>query len=149
MQKILGKRVSNALIKDAEPDFEALFIVADVAELVGLEGVPPIKNSIKLTMSLSRKLMGGLWVGGTTYLTEDALVFRPNWLNRHIHKGDCSVSIPLTDLAEVVKVPGIFTQIIDAKTAKGTLRFRCYHRDLFYDLIVAQMPQRAAQPIHV
>jgi hypothetical protein len=132
MQRILEKRVSNALIKDAVPDFEILFIVAD---MVGLE---EIKNPLKLTMAVTKKMMGGLWVGGTTYLTEDALVFRPNWANRFFHEGDCSVSIPLTDIVEVTKVPGLVTQIIDAKTAKGTLRFRCYRRDSFYDLILAQ-----------
>ena len=138
-QNIIGKRLSNALIKDAEPDFGVFF---DVADVVGLGAV---KSTLTAELSVFKKLMGGLWVGGTTYLTEDAIKFRPNLINRLLHKGDCSVSIPLGEITDVKKRFGIVTQIIDIITTKGTLSIRCYGSGSFFEMINAQIkdaPQR-------
>lgn len=131
-QNIIGKRLSNALIKDAEPDFK-VFLIAD------LVGLGAIKVPLTAELSLFKKFWGGLWVGGTTYLTEDAVTFRPNRMNRLIHKGDCSVTIPLREITDLKKRFGIVTQIIDIITSKGTLSIRCYGSASFVEMIMAQM----------
>ena len=128
-KNIIDKRLCNALIKDAEPDFDVFF---NVANAVGLGAV---KTPIGSVVSVAKKLMGGLWVGGTTYLTKDAIVFRPNILNRLVHKQDCSVNIPLSEVTDVQKHFGFGTQIIDIKTLKGTLSIRCYWPTSFIDMI--------------
>jgi hypothetical protein len=98
-----------------------------------------VKTPVNAVTSVAKKLMGGLWVGGTTYLTEDAVIFRPNLLNRLVHKQDYSVSIPLSEITDVKKRFGIGTQIIDVKTSKGTLSFRCYWASSFLEMINQQL----------
>lgn len=105
--------MANALMKDAE-------ITDRGQSLLGPGG--------RLGTNAVKKLMGGLWVGGTVYLTEDAVEFHPNGLNRVVHKDPDSLSvvIPLRGITSVGTRFGIATQIIDIKTAIGTLSVRCY-----------------------
>ena len=110
---IVARKLANALMKDAE--------IGDRTQtLLGPGG--------RLGTSAIKKLMGGLWVGGTAYLTEDAVEFHPNGLNRAVHKDPESLSVvlPLRGITSVETRFGIATQIIDIKTAIGTLSIRCY-----------------------
>ena len=110
---IIARKLANALMKDAE--------IGDRTQtLLGPGG--------RLGTSAIKKLMGGLWVGGTVYLTEDAVEFHPNGLNRAVHKDPESLSVvlPLRGITSVETRFGIATQIIDIKTAIGTLSVRCY-----------------------
>lgn len=133
LQSAIDKRLSNALIKDAEPDFEVFFAVSEV---LGLGAGKGAVNSVSL---VAKKLVGGLWVGGTTYLADDAIIFRPNLLNRLVHKQDCSVIIPLHEITKVNKRFGIGTQIIDIGTLKGVLSIRCYWATSFAEAINSQI----------
>lgn len=112
-ENVIARKMANALMKDAE--------ITDRAQsLLGPGG--------RLGTNAVKKLMGGLWVGGTAYLTEDAVEFHPNGLNRMVHKDPDSLSvvIPLRGITSVETRFGIATQIIDIKTAIGTLSVRCY-----------------------
>ena len=102
---------------------------------------------ITTELSLFKKLSGGLWVGGTTYLIENAISFRPNLINRLVTKSDCSLNIPLSEVTEVEKRFGIITQIIDMKTSKGTLRIRCYSANAFLALIKEQIAKVRGQSV--
>jgi hypothetical protein len=136
-QSVLGKRLCNALIKDAEPDFDAFFAVTDMV------GLGAAKKPVSAVSSVAKKLFGGLWVGGTTYLTKDAIIFRPNFLNRLVHKHDCSVRIPLSEITDVEKRFGIGTKIIDISTSKGTLSVRCYWPTSFIKMINVERGRRS------
>ena len=112
-ENVIAKKLVNALMKDAE--------VGDRAQrLLGAGG--------RFGTNAAKKLMGGLWVGGTAYLTEDAVEFHPNGINRMLHKDPDSMSVilPLRSITSVETRFGIGTQIIDVKTAIGTLSIRCY-----------------------
>ena len=112
-ENVIAKKMANALMKDAE--------VSDRTNtLLGPGG--------RLGTNAVKKLMGGLWVGGTVYLTSDAIEFHPNGLNRAVHKDPDSLSVvlPLRGITSVETRFGIATQIIDIKTAIGTLSVRCY-----------------------
>ncbi|MEO1189954.1 MAG: hypothetical protein AAFW60_12870 [Pseudomonadota bacterium] len=110
---VIAKKMANALMKDAE--------IGDRTNMVLGAGGRLGTNAVK-------KLMGGLWVGGTVYLTQDAIEFHPNGLNRAVHKDPDSLSVvlPLRSVTGVETRFGIATQIIDIKTAIGTLSVRCY-----------------------
>jgi len=112
-ENVIARKLANALMKDAE-------IGDRTQSLLGAGG--------RLGTNAIKKLMGGLWVGGTAYLTKDAVEFHPNGLNRAIHKDpeSLSVVIPLRGITDVETRFGIGTQIIDIKTAIGTLSIRCY-----------------------
>ena len=109
---VIAKKMANALMKDAE-------LGDRTAVALGPGG--------RLGTAAIKKLMGGLWVGGTIYLTEDALEFHPNGLNRAVHKDSESLSVvlPLRGVTSVEMRRGMITQIIDIKTAIGTLSVRC------------------------
>jgi len=117
-QNIIGKRLCNAFIKDAE--VKAPFYAI---------------TSVNAVISDFKERMGGLWVGGATYLTKDAIIFRPNLVNRLIHKQDYSVRIPLSEIVAVQKRFGFVTQIIDIKTGKGIFSIRCFRPNSFIDMI--------------
>lgn len=110
---VIARKLANALIKDAE--------IGDRTQtLLGPGG--------RLGASAMKKLMGGLWVGGTVYLTSDAIEFHPNGFNRAVHKDPDSLSVvlPLRGITSVETRFGVATQIIDIKTAIGTLSVRCF-----------------------
>ncbi|MFN3211803.1 MAG: hypothetical protein ACE37M_01745 [Henriciella sp.] len=112
-ENVIAKKMVNALMKDAE--------IGDRAQrFMGAGG--------RLGTNAMKKLMGGLWVGGTAYLTEDAVEFHPNGFNRALHQDPDSLSVvlPLRSITSVETRFGIGTQIIDVKTAIGTLSVRCY-----------------------
>ena len=111
-KNVIARKLANALMKDAE-------IGDRTQRLMGAGG--------RIGTSAAKKLMGGLWVGGTAYLTEDAVEFHPNGMNRALHKDPDSLSvvIPLRGITDVETRFGIGTQIIDIKTAIGTLSLRC------------------------
>ena len=110
---VIARKLANALMKDAE--------IGDTTALaLGPGG--------RLGTAAVKKLMGGLWVGGTVYLTEDAVEFHPNGLNRAVHKDPDSLSVvlPLRGVTSVEMRQGILTPIIDINTAIGTLSVRCF-----------------------
>lgn len=112
-ENVVARKLANALFKDAE--------IGDRTQtLLGPGG--------RMGAGAMKKLMGGLWVGGTAYLTTDAVEFHPNGLNRALHKDPESLSVvlPLRGITGVETRFGIATQIIDIKTAIGTLSIRCY-----------------------
>ncbi len=110
---VIARKLANALMKDAE--------IGDTTALaLGPGG--------RLGTAAVKKLMGGLWVGGTVYLTEDAVEFHPNGLNRAVHKDPDSLSVvlPLRGVTSIEMRQGILTPIIDINTAIGTLSVRCF-----------------------
>ena len=115
---VIARKMANALMKDAEMGDRA-------SALLGAGG--------RLGTNAVKNLMGGLWVGGTTYLTTDAVEFHPNGLNRALHKDPDSMSVvlPLRSITSVETRFGIGTKIIDLKTAIGTLSVRCYGAEGF------------------
>ncbi|MEL6663998.1 MAG: hypothetical protein AAFR33_13465, partial [Pseudomonadota bacterium] len=67
---ILDKRLVNALYADAS-------INAGAGAVLGAAG--------KAGLKAVEKAMGGLWVGGTAYLTPETLEFHANGLNKMVH----------------------------------------------------------------
>jgi len=118
--RIIGERPSNALIKDAKAG-------------------PGLTLSETVVVSVAGKLIGGLWVGGTTYLTENAVTFQPNELNISLHEGDCSVSVALRDVTGIRQRFGFISQIIDVRTTNKVLTFRCFGARSFVEMIKAQV----------
>ena len=96
---VIARKMANALMKDAEMGDRA-------SALLGAGG--------RLGTNAVKKLMGGLWVGGTTYLTTDAVEFHPNGLNRALHKDPDSMSVVLPLRMEAAGYPVALTGAIMA-----------------------------------
>ena len=117
-QPVLATKVANALIQDA---------------------ASPLEDSAGIGTAIrrSRDRYGGLWVGGRITLTPAELGFSPNAVNRLVHAGDPSFTIPLSAVSRVDVEPGFFTKIIAVTWTGGVTRFRCYGAARFADRIRA------------
>jgi len=65
----IARKLCNALIKDAEADFGLVF------GLFGAIGIDANEEVFEKTIAGFKKMYGGLWVGGTAVLTEEAVAF--------------------------------------------------------------------------
>jgi hypothetical protein len=115
-QDVVAAKVANALIQDAASP---------------LEDAAGIGSSARW----SRKKYGGLWVGGRVTLTRAELRFAPNAVNRLVHFGDPSFTIPLCAIRHIDVEPGFVTKIIAVTWTGGVTRFRCYRAARFADQI--------------
>jgi hypothetical protein len=120
---VLASKLANALIADAQPTATAKMFAGGASRLI-FEGF--------------RWKFGGLWVGGKVTLTEEELIFSPNALNRAVHVGVSSRTIPLADVVRATDRFGWFTRIIDVVLSDGSVfTFRCYGAKAFAEKIAA------------
>jgi hypothetical protein len=78
------------------------------------------------TIGFLRKMFGGLWVGGRVTISKKGLSFQPNDLNKSVHKTNCTVNIPFSELISAHKEFGVITGIVVLNHTGGQFRFRCY-----------------------
>jgi hypothetical protein len=115
----IASKTVNALIPDAQP------------KSMGI-----ISWFLKPKIARYQANYGGLWVGGNLYLTSTALEFKPNALNRALHKGVMGSTVALHEVQEVIDRFGVVTRIVDVTSNNGTtLTFRCYGARQFADKI--------------
>jgi hypothetical protein len=76
--------------------------------------------------ALVRRMSGGLWVGGRTFLTTHRVVFVPNTMNRLVHNALPAIVLPLKAITRVDERFGFVTRIVDVSTPAGTLIVRCF-----------------------
>jgi hypothetical protein len=114
---VLIKRVANALIHNT-----ALNPLADAYFRWTTLGVANAE------LDLLKGKMGGLWVGGTLKVSDDAIVFDANALNRLFQGGELQLTIPMGKISAVNLRFGILTRIIDVTYGSADLRtsFRCF-----------------------
>lgn len=120
-EKPFARKLCNALIPEAEHNF-----LRGTTEYFGVE--------------VAREFYGGLWVGGTVFLTSRHLKFQPNALNRKLHKGDYSMSIPLNEVTDLAYEFGFFSGIIRVTTRHGAMKFRCFGAKRFLSTIARGCP---------
>lgn len=88
--------------------------------------------------------MGGLWVGGTAYLTQTGVEFHPNALNRAVHASGSiqTVRLPLAEIEHVAYRKAMVTHIVDLAAGEARLSIRGYDMRAFHAAI-AQAVERA------
>jgi hypothetical protein len=129
VSNVIATKTVNALIPEAEMGFAAKFVLDKTGDA-----------ATGAVLEVAKKMMGGLWVGGTVAVQRQELVFRPNWFNRLIHKADYTITIPLPEISQVDVRFGVLTKIVDINTGDGRLTFRCYGAEDFANLILSQLP---------
>lgn len=109
---IIARKLATALLKDAE-------LGDRTSRVVGAGG--------RMGSKASKLVMGGHWIGGTLYLTEECVEFHPNSLNKAVYKDPESlgVFIPLRGITGVEVRNSVGSQVLDVHTAIGTLSVRC------------------------
>ena len=73
-------------------------------------------------------------------LTESALEFSPNSMNRNVTKGQLDVRVPLKEITSVTVAFGVVTKIIAIESPAVTFKVRCYGADKFAEQIKAAIP---------
>jgi hypothetical protein len=114
---LINDKWANALFENGEMNAIGKFLVSGPGAKIGMEFV--------------KKLTGGIWVGGTAFLYTDALIFKPNLVNKMVHAGDVSWRIPLEDVLDVATQWAIGTDIITIHTAEGKFKIRCWGAKTF------------------
>lgn len=127
-QEIIEKKVCNAKIEGATPNFTAYFVSFVSGGLGGAIAFASVIGAFK-------KMMGGLWIGGNVYLTSKSIIFKPNKLNTALQSNVDAVEIPLKDIVNTEKEFGVLTGIICIHTESGTLKVRCYNASRFMERI--------------
>ena len=118
----IDKRMANALMEEAR---------------IGGLGAMALGQPAGKGLGLAEKLLGGLWVGGTAYLTRDTIEFWPNALNKVVHADGTidPVVIALTAISDVKFRKGIGTNIVDISTPELMLSIRAYNMPAFAEAI--------------
>ena len=101
------RKVANAFIPEATP--ASLLPVAALAAIYRF-----------------KRTHGGVWVGGTVFLSSGGVSFVPNRLNRLAHNAWEPVNVAAEDIREVRREFGWVTDIVVVRHLRGELRFRCY-----------------------
>jgi len=90
-----------------------------------IKGADAVFVDVIITAAMD-KLVGGSWVGGEIVLTDTALTFRPNGLNKMIQKGDMDATFSVDELTGARITGGFGTKIIAVTLANGAeFEFRC------------------------
>lgn len=139
---LIEKKVCNALIENAKPNFTA-YLVSLIAGGVG--GVA----ALGAVLGCFKKMLGGLWVGGTVVLTNEKIIFSPNKINTIIQSNVDCLEIPLSDIVSVRKESGFITGIICIDTADGTLKLRCYGSSKLMGKIIKLKTQRGTDDLQL
>lgn len=128
-EEVIAAKVVNALIQDVQVRGASTAQVAD-AFVPGVDVITPVLDGF-------RAGYGGLWVGGKATLTNLALRFSPNALNRAVQTGTLDVTVPLADVVAVRLIRGFVTNIVAVETAGFVFKVRCYGAKAFSDAIEA------------
>ena len=70
--------------------------------------------------------LGGLWVGGTVELSQLGVQFHANAMNKALHGGQTSITIPKGAIRKLRREFGFLTGIVVVEHDQGEFRFRCY-----------------------
>ena len=118
----IDKRLVNALYTDAR-------LGGAAGKLLGSGG--------RAGVGMVEKAMGGLWVGGTAYLTAHSVEFHANALNRAVQATGTveSVVLPLSKIEELGYRKATMTHIVDLATDTQTLSIRGYTMRSFHKAI--------------
>lgn len=111
----------QALMEAAEPNMIAKF-------LVGQEiGVPLVGGLVAgKVFEWTKALTGGTWIGGSAYLTEDAVSFFPDMLNKLGFKNLETIHVPLTDMRSARFTMKNLQPAVAVETESATLWLSLY-----------------------
>jgi hypothetical protein len=128
-EHVIVAKVANALIQDVQVKGAGVMQVAD-AFVPGVDVITPVLDGF-------RAAYGGLWVGGKATLTNLALRFSPNAMNRAVQTGSLDVVVPLAEVVAVRYTPALVSSIVALETPGYVFKVRCYGAKAFADAIEA------------
>src|SRR5262245_51918272 len=101
------RKLANAFIPDATP--------------TGLLPIAALSSIYRFTQT-----RGGVWVGGTVFVSSSGVSFVPNRANRLVHNNPEQFNVRAGDIRGVRREFGWVTGIVVVRHARGEFRFRCY-----------------------
>lgn len=144
--KIQMDRALAAVDAGADPSLEVLG-TRKLANAFIPEATPAIVLPAAALWAAHRRTRtdGGLWVGGTVFVSDSGVSFVPNRPNRLAHSNLEAVRLRAGDIREVRRRFGWVTGIVVVKHAGGEFRFRCYGAKKFAATLAANFHVGADQ----
>jgi hypothetical protein len=134
--KLLAKKACNALIADASLDFQRWIVPVLAASIAtGNLALAAAAISTAASTSIYKSMFSGLWVGGSSILTNSDFCFVPNALNVALHKELSIIRIPLESIESVKRKFGVLSGIIEIRTRLGVLKVRTMNATGFAGII--------------
>ena len=124
-ETIVSWHVCNALVHDAQASFftNVLDAARHARHVTGTAHVPGA-GAGQITLDAMKAFSGGLWVGGTVYLTSHRIVFLPNSLNRAFLDKPVAIETALTELKSVYGEKGWLQNHAWITAHAGTIKLR-------------------------
>lgn len=144
--RILATKACNALIADAQVDFQRWVFPAATAGIatgnLSFAGAALVAGAVP---GVFKRMLNGLWVGGTALLTESDFAFFPNKFNTLLHKELPSIKIPLHSIQSATRRFGFVSGIIEIETRSGVLKIRVFNAESFCALINDAVQQKKSE----
>jgi len=97
--------------------------------------------AILLVSLATKKVSGGMWVGGVCELHFDRLVIGSNSLNQKIHESLKQLEIKFGDIEGVLLEKKFTTDVIIIKFSGTEVRIRCWKAEKFMSNILLALQQ--------
>ena len=134
------KKTCNALFKEAKVRKAEDLVPIDAAlEIIAGVGVSGVFQAAERAAERAKKAIGGLWVGGTIYLSEKELIFKANKLNKLAHSNENLAKIDLNLIDKIETKYAFITNIIEVSVSGGIFKFRCFGAKKFAKTIEVKM----------
>lgn len=135
--EIIEKKAANALIEKVSPS------AATYALAVALTPDTPVSALVVMatTLTIAKKVLGGLWVGGQVLLKQNEISFEPNRINTILHEGNLAIRIPYSEVQSIERCGGLVSGMIRIVTEVGTVLIRVFGADGFAERIKRLCPQ--------
>jgi hypothetical protein len=134
---IIEEKAANALIEQVSPS------AATYALAMAMTPEAPVSAIVVMatTLTVAKKALGGLWVGGRVLLRQDELAFEPNRMNAALHQGVLTIRIPYSEVQSVERCGGVVSGKIRIVTELGAVLLRVFGADGFAERIRQLCPK--------
>ena len=88
-----------------------------------------------ILLNSAKRIMGGLWIGGSCELYDDRLIIRPNGMNASAHKNISEIEVPFEFVEGFDLEKRLTTSIVRINFAGTFIRFRCWGAEKFISKI--------------
>lgn len=118
----IEKRLAQALFQGVKTNFVA-------NKLMGFDG--------RIGAGIGEKLVGGTWMTGEVYLTDTAIIFLPNILDKALVKTDSlpEAKISLDAITEIAWRKGLVSKILDIRSEALVISLRGLNLESFSEAV--------------
>lgn len=84
------------------------------------------KSDVNRSIEKYKRKHGGLWVGGKFTISNEEFRFSTNTANQIVHKENCDLSFPMSDVKSIYREFGWITGILNFELDDRIIAVRCF-----------------------